>query len=90
MNNNELEITLSGKLGKSKADVTKLLDAFVGAVQARCGELDSIALPGFGTFEGIKHNEHVEVDQATGKRMLMPPAVEISFKVSNALKNKLN
>ena len=89
MNNNELQITLAGKLGKSKADVAKLLDAFVGAIQIRCGELDTIALPGFGNFEGIKHDEHVEVNKSSGKRMLIPPAVELSFKVSNSLKNKL-
>ena len=89
MNNNELLNALASKLGKPKADIIKLMDAFVGAVQVRCGELDAIALPGFGTFEGIKHDEHITIDKTTGKKMLMPPMVKMEFKVSNSLNNKL-
>lgn len=88
MNNRQLQTALAKKLGKSKDDVSKLLEAFVGIVQGRCGDLDTIALPGFGTFEGVKKNEHIELDKKTGKRVIYPPKVELQFKVSSTLKNK--
>ena len=89
MTNRDLQSALALKLGKSKADVAKLMDAFVATVQARCGELDAIALPGFGTFEGVKTDEHIEVDAKTGKRMLCPPSIKLVFNMSHALKNKM-
>ena len=48
-----------------------------------------IAVPGFGTFEGRKRNEAVVTDSATGKRRLEPPRVEVTFTMSNVLKNKI-
>ncbi|MCF0181878.1 MAG: HU family DNA-binding protein [Muribaculaceae bacterium] len=89
MENKKLVSLLAEKLGRSDDDVNKLLDAFTGVVASRCGELDSIAIPSFGTFEPKKKNERVVVNPSTGKRMLVPPKVVMSFKISNVLKNKL-
>ncbi len=77
------------KLGRSTEDVSKLLDAFTDVVTTRCGELDSIAIPSFGTFEAKKKNERIVINPGNGKRMLVPPKVVLSFKISNVLKNKL-
>ena len=77
------------KLGRSTEDVSKLLDAFTGVVASKCGELDSIAIPSFGTFEPKKKNERVVINPSNGKRMLVPPKVVLSFKISNVLKGKL-
>ena len=52
-------------------------------------ELDSVVVPGFGTFEPKKRNERVMIHPSTGKRMLVPPKVVLGFKVSNVLKAKL-
>lgn len=88
MNNSQLIARIASKLGRDKGDVSKLLEAFAGVLRARCGELDSVAIPGFGTFEAKKRPERV-VTVPNGKRVLVPPKVVMNFKVSNVLKNKL-
>ena len=69
--------------------MNKLIDAFAGVLRSRCGEMDSVVLPGFGTFEPKKRNERVMVNPKSGRRMLVPPKVVLGFKVSNVLKAKL-
>ena len=89
MDNKKLVETLANKMGRSADDVNKLLDALAGVLRTRCGELDSVIVPGFGAFEPRKRNERVMVNPKTGKRMLVPPKVVLGFKVSNVLKSKL-
>jgi nucleoid DNA-binding protein len=89
MDNKKLIETVATNLGRSTTDVEKLVDALAGVLRTRCGELDSVAVPGFGTFEPKKRNERVMVHPSTGKRMLVPPKVILGFKVSNVLKAKI-
>lgn len=51
MDNKQLQETLAKRMGRDNADISKLLEALVTTIKDRCGELDSIAIPGFGTFE---------------------------------------
>lgn len=89
MDNKLLNDTISKRMGRSSADVAKLLDALVATIKERCGELDSIAIPGFGTFEAKKKLERIVVNPGTGKRMLVPPRITLSFKPSALLKSKI-
>ena len=86
----ELVDKLSKSLGRNKSDINKLLEALGNVVVERCSELDSITVPRLGTIEAVKHNETVEKNEETGKRMLLPPRVEILFTTSNVLKKRLN
>ena len=88
MDNKELVERLSEKLGRSKADINKLIGALAEVVKTKASELDSIAVPGFGTFEAKKKNERVVTNPSSGKRMLVPPKITLGFKVSNVLKKK--
>ena len=81
--------TVAKRMNRDTEDVSKLIDAFISVVKTRCGELDSIAVPGFGTFEAKKKLERVVVNPSTGKRMLVPPKIALSFRPSALLKNKL-
>ena len=76
-------------MGRDNADISKLLEALVTTIKDRCGELDSIAIPGFGTFEAKKKLERIVVNPGTGKRMLVPPKITLSFKPSALLKSKI-
>lgn len=89
MDNKKLVATVASNLGRSQEDVSKLLDALAGVLRTRCGEMDSVCVPGFGTFEPKKRNERVMVQPHTGERMLVPPKVTLGFRVSNVLKAKL-
>ena len=89
MDNKKLIDTVAANLGRTPEDVSKLLEAFAGVLTARCSEMDSVAIPGFGTFEPKKRNERIMVQPSTGKRMLVPPKMVLGFKVSKVLKAKL-
>ena len=89
MDNKKLVETLATKLGRSADDINKLQEGLAGVLRTRCGDLDSVIVPGFGTFEPRKRNERVMVNPKTGKRMLIPPKIVLGFKVSNVQKSKL-
>jgi DNA-binding protein HU-beta/integration host factor subunit alpha len=90
MQHKEIVDKLSQSLGRSKSDINKLLEALSNVVAERCSELDSISVPRFGSIEAVKRDETIEVDQETGKRILMPPCVEVQYTSSNVLKKLLN
>lgn len=89
MDNKALLDMVAERINRDAEDVNKLVDALISVVKTRCGELDSIAVPGFGTFETKKKLERVVVNPTTGKRMLIPPKIVLSFRPSALLKNKL-
>ncbi len=89
MDNKELIEKVAEKVGRSKDDVKKLMDGLIIVLQDRLVELDSVAIPGFGTFEAKKKEERIVNNPSNGKRMLVPPRVAVNFKVSNVLKGKL-
>ena len=80
---------IAKKMERSTEDISKLLDGFVATLEERCGDLDSVAIPGFGTFEAKKKTERVTVNPSTGKKMLVPPKIILTFKPSALLKSKL-
>lgn len=77
------------QLSISPAEVGRLTEC-LGRVMAEIGTgLDSVAIPGFGTFTSVKHDERVVTDPSTGSRTLMPPAIETGFITSVVLRKKL-
>ena len=89
MENKKLIETVAANLGRSNEDVAKLVEALAGVLRTRCGDMDSVAVPGFGTFEPKKRNERVMIHPSSGKRMLVPPKVVLGFRISIVLKAKL-
>ena len=89
MNNRELITELSTTLNLSAEETKKMLNNFT---EELCDQFDKgcdVAIHGFGTFELKKHNERIIVNPGTGKRMLVPPKLLLSFKLSPTIKNKL-
>lgn len=80
---------LSERTGRSAQEVETLIDGLSEIIKDRCSNMDSIAIPGFGTFEPRKRVERVNVHPTTGKKILIPPKISLSFKMSAVLKNKL-
>ena len=77
------------ELGRDKKDVTRLLDALAQAIIQTCGEMDNVAIPGFGTFEPVKHEEQIMTDRSTGGQLLLPPEIVLTFKPASKLKRTL-
>ena len=89
MDNKTFVDTLSRNLDISRETVISLIEG-LSEVVGECGaSLDSILLPSFGTFEPRKRMERVAVHPASGKRLLVPPKIVMSFRPSPNLKQRI-
>ncbi len=81
---------LAARSATTTAESTRILEAFCQVVADSAAVYDSVALPGFGTFEVRKRSERVAVHPATGRRLLIPPKLALVFRPSSLLKQKVN
>lgn len=81
--------TLAKRTGRDRKDVDALLDGLRHAIHRHCGELDTVAVPGFGTFAAEKHDEQVITDRCTGQLMLLPPEIELTFRPGTKLRSRI-
>ena len=80
---------LSEVTARPEADVDALVDALAVVIREAATDLASVAVPTFGTFVPVKHNEEVVTDLSTGKRMLVPPEITLEFQPGAMLRKKL-
>ena len=71
--------TLASKAGIQAKDTAILSDALVSALGQCLAALDSVAIPGFGTFSAVKNDERIESDPVNNSVMLMPPSISTCF-----------
>ncbi len=81
---------LAARLGCDPAKASNLLETFATIVREECAATNRVAIPGFGSFEGVKHDEEIVNDLAAGCRMLLPPSIEVVFTPGVMMKKKLN
>lgn len=89
MDNKSLVDLLSKKLDTPRETVTRLIEGLSSVVGSCGAELDSVAITSFGTFEPKKKPERVALHPASGKRLLLPPKIVLSFKPAPALKQRI-
>lgn len=80
---------ITEKTGIDTSTAESLLDSLVEVTGSECSDMNSIAIPGFGSFEPKKRQERVAVHPSTGRRMLVPPKITLSFRPSALLKQKV-
>jgi len=90
MNNKEFIAELSRRLDLSSKEVAGLIAAMNTEISSHLENENSINIQGFGIFDVKKKLEHVVVNPSTRQRMLVPPKMEIKFKPSTVLKDKIN
>ena len=89
MDNKTLIDTLSRELDVSRETVMSLIDGLSDAI-GECGsQLDTVSISGFGSFEPKKRVERVALHPASGKRLLIPPKIVMTFKPAAALKQQI-
>ncbi len=76
-------------MNTSPIDDTHMLKALAHLIADHALQLDAVAMPGFGKFQGIKNDETIVTDHATGKRLLLPPEITLNFTSSGSLRNRL-
>lgn len=81
------------RLAKATGNDTRRAAQFVEAMAHELGNAisqgDNVALPGFGTFNSVKTDEHTVTDTDSDAVMLMPPHVDITFAPASHLKKKM-
>ena len=80
---------LAKQLSRDNKDISLLLDGFISALKENLSDLNIVAIPGFGEFVPEKQEEQIKTDSNTGKQMLLPPQITVSFKTSVALRKKI-
>lgn len=80
---------LAKTLGCDHQRVSAMTAALTAALAETGAELDSAAIPGFGTFQTVKTDEHITVDPVSGERLLVPPAITMHFLPSVVLRKKM-
>lgn len=90
MDNKKFLETLSQRLDISLPSVGTMVTALSAGIADVASGLDSVVVPGFGTFEPKLREERVALHPASGQRLLVPPRIYLSFKQSPVLKAKLN
>lgn len=89
MDNKSFISLLARRLDRDSATVAKLTEGLSTIIKEQCSAEGRVAIPGFGTFAGIKHEETVTNDLSTGKRMLLPPSIDVVFIPGSRLKKNL-
>lgn len=89
MNNKEFIATLASRLGISVADTQSMADGLTAIISSELENGNAIQIGGLGTFEVKKRMEKEMVSPSTGKRMLVPPKLVVSFKPIEALKQSI-
>lgn len=88
MDYKSLTSRLSMTTGLPQQEIENKITALANALATTAQSLNSVAIPGFGTFSPLKTDEHV-VSQPDGTRTLMPPAISVQFKSSVILRKAL-
>ena len=89
MNNKEFIADLANRTKLGSREVGSLVNATVSAIIGELTEENTIAIPGFGSFEVKKKLERVLVNPTTKQRMLIPPKMTANFKPNTSLKSKV-
>lgn len=88
MNNKEFINRLSARAGLRNDEVQQLSAQLTEIMAKELEDGNTLSVQGFGSFEVKKKLERIVVNPASRQRMLVPPKLTLSFKPSNALKEK--
>ena len=89
MNKADFTAAVAIKLGGTKADAAKAIDAVLDAVTEVLAKGDDIRLPGFGTFEVRETVEKKGRNPRTGEEVTIPAGRQPKFKAGTALKKAI-
>ncbi len=81
--------TLSQRVNAGKDETSEMVAALCEVLVDSALEKDTVTFPGFGSFEPRKREERIALHPSTGKRMLIPPKITLTFRPSTLLKQKV-
>ena len=86
MDNRTLTSLLAQRMQTDTKTAARHMASLVDVLAQRLADLDTVAIPGFGNFEPVKRNEHLEHDAEYGRSMLVPPSITVNFKPAARLR----
>lgn len=89
MDAKQLTEELGRRLEREPQDLTLLCEQLAGVIGEVLAEGDSVAVPSFGSFEPKKRMERITMHPSTGRRILIPPKLSVTFRPSTMLKLKV-
>lgn len=89
MNNKELLLELSKRLGKSQKEISKMLEYTSEAIISNLKSGNTISFQGFGNFEPREKQERIIINPATKEVIKVPAKTSVNFKVGTIFKEKI-
>ncbi len=89
MENKAFLASVAQRAAIDNLSAVKLTEALCGVIADIAIAGNRLAIPGFGTFAGVKHEEQIVNDAETGKMLLMPPSITLEFSPSSMLKKSV-
>lgn len=89
MDNKTFIDELSSRCELDRETVVSLTELLCDALVETIVENDSVTIASFGSFDPRLKAERVVVHPSTGRKMLVPPKLTITFKPSALLKQKV-
>lgn len=86
----ELVEAIATKVGMTKAEAGRALDATMEAIAEALEKGDRVPLVGFGTFGTSKRGARTARNPRTGETIKIPARKAVTFKAGTALKNRVN
>ncbi len=87
MNKSELVAYIADKVGTTKADAERMVDAFMDAVTETLKKEDAVTLTGFGAFSISHRKARVARNPRTGEAVNVPASKAPKFKAGKKLKD---
>lgn len=78
--------SIVNKVGCSKADAGRALDAILETITKSLEKGDSVTITGFGTFSAKKRAARAGVNPKTGEKLQIPAMTVPKFKAGKGLK----
>ena len=86
----ELVEAVATKVGLTKADANRAIDATFEAITKALKKGDKITLIGFGTFGVSRREARTGRNPQTGAQVKIPARNAVTFKAGTQLKNEVN
>lgn len=90
MSKQELVEVMAEEAGLTKADATRALDAFMGAVTKALKGGKKVSLVGFGTFATSERAAREGRNPRTGEKVKIAARTAVTFKAGSKLKDAVN
>ncbi len=90
MGKQELVEFVAAKVGFTKADAARAVDAFIEGVTAGLKKEKKVALVGFGTWTSKKRAAREGINPLTKAPLKIPAKNVVSFKAGSKLKDAVN